>query len=250
MSSGSSTDPDREGRYFLPADYRPNELNVTIDEVSGEEYWNAERIASSARFQRAAYEMASTLARTSGAKVVVDVGCGVATKLTECFDPGQFDLVGIDQAAAVAACERLGRPGRYYADDLEAPSAMVRAEVGPADMVISSDVIEHLLDPDALLDYIFELVSPTGSVVLTTPERTSLRGPDSRRPDNEAHIREWSKTEFVRYVQSRGFVVEQSKLVNPFSFAPDRQTLSWLVRQTAKRRSIRTCHTIVARRRD
>lgn len=234
-------------RFFIPTGYRPNEVNVTLDEVSGAVYWDEERIARSARYQWRAYELAAELAAQRGARRIVDVGCGVATKLVRCFDPNRFELIGVDQAPAISACEALGRPGRYFADDFERPSATVSEQIGEADLVISSDVIEHLLDPDPLVDYLRSIVARDGVVVITTPDRTSLCGVDADRPSNVAHVREWASDELLRYLESRGLEVLSSQLVPPFRYRLDRMTAAWLVRRVRSRRPHKTCHMVVCR---
>lgn len=248
MSGDQTVGRKDEDRYFLPADYVPNDVNLTVDAVSGAEYWDDERVALSARYQRRAYAVASEIASKREVRRVVDVGCGVATKLAACFDSKRFELIGIDQRPAVEACERLGRPGRYYADDFEQPSTAVLGEIAPADMVISSDVIEHLLDPDPLVAYLRAIVSTSGIVIITTPDRGALCGVGATHPSNPAHIREWSRPEFVRYLESRGFAVERSELLPPFSYQADRMTARWLVKRALSRLPHRTCHMVTCRR--
>ncbi len=247
MSTTGRPGKDAASRFHLPEGYQPNSVNLTMDAVSGDEYWDDERVALSGRYQRRAYELAAELAAERGMRRIVDVGCGVATKLAACFDADRFELVGIDQPAAVAACERLRRPGRFLADDFEHPSSEVLADVVGADLVISSDVIEHLLDPDPLVEYVKRIVADSGTIVFTTPDRRSLCGPDANRPSNPAHIREWNREEFVAYVESRGLVVETSRLLPPFSYRPDRMTARWFVKRAVARRHPSTCHMVVCR---
>jgi hypothetical protein len=76
-----------------------------------------------------------------------------------------------------------------------------------ADLIIASDVIEHLLDPDDLMSYL-EAIHP-GYVVLSTPDRNLLRaGTHNGPPRNPAHTREWSFAEFEAYIASRFRVLE------------------------------------------
>jgi SAM-dependent methyltransferase len=64
---------------------------------------------------------------------------------------------------------------------LERPVHRVRAQLpslpvrsGTADVVVCLEVIEHLLDPDELLEEIRRVLSPGGTVVLSTPRLDSL----------------------------------------------------------------------------
>ena len=154
------------------------------------------------------------------------------------FDPTRYELFGIDQQPAVDACLRLGRPGHYFADDFEEPSDLVLAQVAPADLVISSDVIEHLLDPRPLLAYLRSIVAADGTVVITTPEREALCGSEVRTPTNPSHVQEWARTEFERLLQSAGFDIVTWSILSPFSYRVDRLTIGWLV----KRRLLRLPH--------
>jgi hypothetical protein len=68
-----------------------------------------------------------------------------------------------------------------------------------ADLVIASDVIEHVPDPDALLQYIL-CIAPR-SVILSTPDRNLLRlGTHNGPPLNPTHLREWSMAELHAYL--------------------------------------------------
>ena len=77
------------------------------------------------------------------------------------------------------------------------------------DLVISSDVIEHVPDPDLPLGYIRDLAPRF--VVLSTPDRSLLRrGMHNGPPSNAADIREWSMPEL------RGYVSEYFQVVDHF----------------------------------
>jgi 2-polyprenyl-3-methyl-5-hydroxy-6-metoxy-1,4-benzoquinol methylase len=67
------------------------------------------------------------------------------------------------------------------------------------DMIICADVIEHIKNPDSVLQY-FEYLKPK-VIVISTPDRDLLlnyNGP----PKNPAHVREWSYKEFSEYIGS------------------------------------------------
>ena len=69
------------------------------------------------------------------------------------------------------------------------------------DVVVASDVIEHLEDPQALLRAL--AASSVREIVLSTPARELLVERGHRRlgpPQNPHHYLEWSTGEFVRLV--------------------------------------------------
>jgi hypothetical protein len=102
--------------------------------------------------------------------------------------------VGVDVAET---CARLKErwPGRSWVEGFEAALPF------QPELVIASDVIEHLVNPDELLIYIKKL--RPRYIVLSTPDRNLMRytGAHNGPPINTAHIREWSFAEFRAYVQ-------------------------------------------------
>ena len=94
--------------YGLPAEYRINPANITMDHGSGF-YWDPSRVRKSTSHQFAVYQWAAKLIRENDIKVVADVGCGFAAKLDwlrQSFPERSF--WGIDQPNAIALCQ-----GRY-----------------------------------------------------------------------------------------------------------------------------------------
>jgi len=77
-------------------------------------------------------------------------------------------------------------------------------------LLICADVIDHILDPDRLLDYIDTV--PAERIILSTPDRSLMYGHRQRGwwgpPHNPWHIREWSFSEFAGYVSARFRIIE------------------------------------------
>jgi hypothetical protein len=81
-----------------------------------------------------------------------------------------------------------------------------------ADLVICSDVIEHIKDPDTLLRFISSMQSRL--IILSTPERNAIAGSnDYGPPANPSHYREWNAPEFKKYL-SQWFVIEEQRIFN------------------------------------
>jgi hypothetical protein len=80
-----------------------------------------------------------------------------------------------------------------------------------ADLVICSDVIEHIEDPDTLLDFLEDI--DFQYLVLSTPERdTRLGKNDYGPPENISHYREWNQYEFKDYVRN-WFNIEEQRIL-------------------------------------
>ena len=81
-------------------------------------------------------------------------------------------------------------------------------DLGPYDAVVGAELIEHVLDPDALLA---QLESMSTRVILTTPDY-AYEGPQAINP---MHVQGWSQREFAKLVSHRGKIVELHKVGHP-----------------------------------
>ena len=146
------------------------------------------------------YLYALGLMKKHGLRSVADVGCGSAYKLITYL--GEYDTLGLEVAANIPAL-RSRYPDRQFAE------SDFQGNPPTADVVICSDVIEHLTDPDALLDFLRR--TTCRFLIISTPARIDkLRflWQKPRRfmmPGNPHHVREWTKKEFARYLSAAGF---------------------------------------------
>lgn len=98
---------------------------------------------------------------------VLDVGCGTGSNLTallaQKFPDIQFVGVDSDDASIQFANAENTSPNARYLLEKEA------GQLGHFDLVIASEVIEHVEDPDAFLIFLRERLSPNGHLILTLP---------------------------------------------------------------------------------
>ncbi|HXU02733.1 MAG TPA: methyltransferase domain-containing protein, partial [Polyangia bacterium] len=100
--------------------------------------------------------------------------------------------------------------------------AQRRADVGPYDVIVFAEVIEHLYTaPELVLPYLRDLLVPGGVLLLQTPNAVSLRkraklllgvNPFERiRPerDNPGHFREYTASELKDLLAGAGFSIDQ-----------------------------------------
>jgi 2-polyprenyl-3-methyl-5-hydroxy-6-metoxy-1,4-benzoquinol methylase len=150
---------------------------------------------------RAAYDFAASRV---GAGRVLDLGCGTGYGSAELARTGAR-VTGLDRVAA--ARESRGSGARF-----------VRGELGglpfaPAsfDVVLSFQVIEHLLDPTDYLREITRVLRPSGTLLLSTP---NLLQSDRENP---YHVHEYAAQE-LEAALSRWFGAVE--MLGVFAFGP------------------------------
>lgn len=158
-------------------------------------------------WQKEVYIAAADLMRKLNLRTVYDVGCGSGYKLITLL--GEYETIGFDVEETVAFLKHK-YPGRKWRsvsfDDMS---------IEPADLVICSDVLEHVSDPDALIKFLHHVVGQY--LILSTPERNLLyrtlsprrRGP----PGNPTHFREWTFRELNEYI-SKTFDIVEHRITN------------------------------------
>jgi SAM-dependent methyltransferase len=169
--------------YALRPDYTIRSEGTPFDDRKFRDEW-----------QREVYEVARDLFDKHKCQRIVDFGCGSGFKLVKYFDGVDFTGIEIEPALGFL---RAKYPEHSWRDGTQITPALF-----DADMVVCSDVIEHLPDPDALLYAIRD--SRVRVAVISTPalELLADRGISPRLgpPANPAHLREWSTLEFSQYI--------------------------------------------------
>lgn len=137
-------------------------LTDVVGEVNGTTFW--ELVYSALRVDRA-----TALFKGLKASNLLDIGCGCGTVTTRIREILELDLVdGVD----------------LLADKLKVPSWLktVKVDLDKEDLPYSDSVyeaifcgelIEHVYDPDHLLDEIYRVLAPNGVCILTTPNLAS-----------------------------------------------------------------------------
>ena len=139
------------------------------------------------------YEFASGFVR-SGA--VLDCACGVGYGSRLLLDRGadiaQVTGVDIDQSAVAYARANFLVPRLDYvcADG-------ARFDGGPYDAIVSFETIEHVPDPEALIDNFVRLLAPGGLLVASVPVTPSV-------DVNPYHLHDFTPASFRRMFVRRG----------------------------------------------
>jgi SAM-dependent methyltransferase len=154
------------------------------------------------------YPLTALLARQINCSYIIDIGCGSASKLVDLHP--EFQIIGIDFGRNIGFCRKTYPFGNWLEADLEHygnisfnPDLLKKAAI------ICSDVIEHLIDPTALLENLRDLLNYAPVALLSTPERDFTYGESNfGPPPNHCHVREWNMSEFKALLMAAGLRVD------------------------------------------
>ena len=159
------------------------------------------------QWQKEVYLLAADLMKEKGYVSVIDIGCGSAYKLIHYFEG--YKTTGIEVEPIYKWLKQ------HYPNQEWLQVDHVDPESLQADMIICSDVIEHIKNPDTLLQFISSIKSR--HIMISTPERDAISGSnDYGPPANPSHYREWNADEFKKYI-SRWFVIQEQRIFDGLS---------------------------------
>jgi SAM-dependent methyltransferase len=175
------------------------------------------------RARRHALMLKQVLRDVASPASIVDIGCGdgAATAAAARVNPGHR-FVGLDWSADALRHAR-ARGLTLIRAEVE-PTGLPIAS-GRADVVVMSELIEHLLDPDSALEEARRVLKPGGTLLLSTPNlaawynrgllalgvqplftEVSLRGVFGRPGTQVAgHLRLFTARALVGLLAARGF---------------------------------------------
>ena len=171
------------------------------------EFVTCEQMTHTDQFQDEVYESARKICKDNNYKTVLDIGCGSAYKLIKYFRDKKF--VGLDLEPNLSFIKDRYPLYDFRESDFNNPPSE------DFDLIICSDVVEHVLDPDELLNFINSITFK--HLVISTPDRDVIQSMQrsfgwdvntNGPPHNLMHVREWSFPEFNDYV-SRHFKIER-----------------------------------------
>jgi len=221
---------DDNQRLFLPSGYVANRPQSA--DSAGADYWGDHPTYRSLHFQAPVYRLAARRARQLGARVVVDIGTGSGDKFARFF--GQIpncSLMGIDQQSGIKLASRRFGNIQWIAGDLESAEVWTQLDRIMPDLVLCADVIEHVVDPEALLSRLRRYLRG-GVLIMSTPDRNLVEGnPPLGPPINPLHVREWTAPEFRKLVLRNGFSVVRDHHLLPREYSLNHVEAARVVRR-------------------
>ena len=133
--------------------------------------WNTERAANGASGEKLTGVFVGLVKEIGGVRTICDLGCGnghIAGRLASLG----YEVTGIDASRSGIRIAQHAYPNVKFVE------ALINRELtgfDSFDLVVSSDVIEHLYRPSDLIEAAFSLLKPGGHILLGTPYHGYLK---------------------------------------------------------------------------
>ncbi|HEY6377065.1 MAG TPA: class I SAM-dependent methyltransferase [Edaphobacter sp.] len=147
--------------------------------------------------------------------IVMDAGCGNGSFIS-LFQDRNWQLHGSDLSPTGIELARQTYPNiNFFLADGQSLYAEFLSTIGPVDIVLSTEVIEHVYDPRGFLRNCFGLLKPGGTIILTTPYHGYLKNlllAATGKLDqhftvlwDHGHIKFWSRNTLEAVLKETGF---------------------------------------------
>lgn len=148
---------------------------------------------------------------------VLDLGAGNGALCAQLTQAG-YEVVGVEYDAKGIEVARTSYPqGRFYRFGVQDDPADLLIQEQPFDVVVSTEVIEHLFSPHLLPAYARGCLKASGYLVITTPYHGYLKNLalsvfnkwDSHHTPlwHGGHIKFWSRATLTQLLSEHGFRV-------------------------------------------
>lgn len=132
--------------------------------------WHAESAGNGESGEKLTNVVVELVKKLEGVRSICDLGCGNGHISGRLANAG-FEVTGVDASPSGIAIARRAYP------NVEFVEALIdrQLNLGQFDLVVSSDVIEHMYRPSDLLEAAWALLKPGGQILLGTPYHGYLK---------------------------------------------------------------------------
>ncbi len=147
---------------------------------------------------------------------ILDLGCGNGYLVNYLVDKG-YNAYGTDASEKGIEIAKKSHADRFFVQDLSVDTLPVELQNIPFDTIISTEVIEHLYNPEAFINFCKNQLKPGGELIITTPYHGYLKNLTLSIFDKwdshidplwlGGHIKIWSKKTLTKALNNAGFEV-------------------------------------------
>jgi 2-polyprenyl-3-methyl-5-hydroxy-6-metoxy-1,4-benzoquinol methylase len=158
---------------------------------------------------------------------ILDLGCGNGYLVNHLVKLG-FNAYGTDASEKGIAIAQKTNPDRFFVQDLSSDALPPELQAIPFDTIITTEVIEHLYNPQAFTDFCKQQLKPGGELIVTTPYHGYLKNLTLsifNKWDSHmdplwlgGHIKLWSRKTLTKVLTNSGFAVTQFKGCGRFPY--------------------------------
>lgn len=145
---------------------------------------------------------------------ILDVGCGNGSIANTLIDMG-YDVYGVDASHGGIEFANKVNPNRFFITDFEKMTLPAGMPIKKFDLIISTEVIEHLYSPHAFMKFCRICLKPDGEILLSTPYHGYLKNlvlSITNKLDDHftvhwegGHIKFWSRRTLRILLEMNGF---------------------------------------------
>jgi len=173
--------------------------------------------------EKKAKQLTRQLLPDTGSLRVLDIGCGTGLNSRYISSLGH-SVYGIDIShEAIEKYKEQGFEGEVM--DLEVGMTFADASF---DVVYASEIIEHVVHYQKILEDIFRVLRPGGKLILSTPNSSfwvyragAMLGMTVSELQHPMHLRFFSKKGLIRAFRKCGFEIEHASGQNMYLLLPD-----------------------------
>ena len=151
-------------------------------------------------FLRGRYDLVIMFLRKYGltkTSLVLEIGCGDGALSGLIYKHFQCQLTGLEPSAdGIRYCQEMFEKYSYKGEFRISEGYSFGYPDNHFDYVVLADVIEHLQNPDAMLQEMNRVLKPGGKAIITTPIRTN------EHPEDTMHVREFFPEELQRLART------------------------------------------------
>jgi 2-polyprenyl-3-methyl-5-hydroxy-6-metoxy-1,4-benzoquinol methylase len=147
---------------------------------------------------------------------ILDLGCGNGHLVNYLLSQG-YNVYGTDASEDGITIARKLNPNRFFIQDLSTGKLPQELQKLTFDTIISTEVIEHLYDPDGFINFCKKALNGKGEIIISTPYHGYLKNLSLSLLNkwdahfspmwHGGHIKFWSKATLSTILTKAGFTV-------------------------------------------